>query len=313
MNLRRLLGLSFVLAAAACRLSPNVDLLTPWTLQLRDSQPDDPFILVYRKGDRRLIFVAANHETDPASKTFALIDRSFSIWPVKAVIVEGVPTSLGVNPHPLQSLADERPRPDGIVEGGETVPAVQGARRVGAAIWGGEADNLMIKKFASSSGVSDADLLGFYVLRVVPQWSRERAFERLGDERFKALVERQLQRSRQALGVPGEVLSRNQEWNDWYRATNNKAVYKSVDVEEVGPLADGPWPTNRISERVAKARDAHLLRLIARRIEDSRSVMVIFGGSHALIVRSALDSMLGTPCYVGARVDDAKAYCGGRN
>jgi hypothetical protein len=32
--------------------------------------------------------------------------------------------------------------------------------------------------------------------------------------------------------------------------------------------------------------------------------MVVFGESHLMILRPALDSMLGTPCYVG---DDIKA------
>ena len=78
-------------------------------------------------------------------------------------------------------------------------------------------------------------------------------------------------------------------------------------TEEIGPLADGPYGTNRAAYAVSRARYALLLRVIADRLDRGDAVVVVYGASHLPILRPALDAMLGTPCYVGADVEAARA------
>ena len=87
------------LLAGSCATSSTVQLnparMAPWTRSLRDSQSEEPYLLAYRKGNARLIVVAAQHENDPASSTFKLVRSAFAIWPVDSVIVEGSASDAG--------------------------------------------------------------------------------------------------------------------------------------------------------------------------------------------------------------------------
>jgi hypothetical protein len=151
--------------------------------------------------------------------------------------------------------------------------------------------------------------LGLYVLRVIPQWLRDRTISGTRDEKLPELVERQLSRSLNGLGIAKPPFTDFGGWADWYRSTNHKLIGDGLDIEEVGPLADGPWPSNRIAWSISKARDAHLLGMIERQLAEERSIVVVFGGSHAAILQPALDAGLGPPCYVGSDLSQARSRC----
>jgi hypothetical protein len=281
--------------------------LATWTTSLRDSQSEDPFVLIYHKGSTRLIFVGAQHDNDPSGKTFALIRDAFTLWQVDTAIVEGYGAETEV--AALLALADEPLDAAGQQPNGETVPAVRGAVGVGAKVLGGEANDLDVRLIAQDSGTDPRDVLGFYVLRVIPQWLRDGTLVSTRDPKLAMQVEKQLLRSARDLGLENNVFSGFVAWADWYRNANGKSVEAGIDVEEVGPLADGRWATNRIATSIAKARDTHLLSIISGQVSERKSVVVVFGGSHALILRPAFDEGFGPPCYVGSDISDAKRRC----
>ena len=99
-------------------------------------------------------------------------------------------------------------------------------------------------------------------------------------------------------------------WSAWYQALNHRPIGAGFITEEAGPLADGRFGTNRIASAVSKARDTYLHELIITHLNASESVMVVFGGSHLMIHRPALDAVLGRPCYVGTAVVSAASVCG---
>ncbi len=299
---------------AGCSTTPSTVQLKPerlasWTKQLRDSQSEDPFLYVYRKGNARLIFVGAQHENDPASKTFALIRDAFTVWNIDTVIVEGFASEAGPDASALLALATETLDSDGKQPNGEVVPAVRSAVQMGSKVLGGEASDLDVMRFAKSNGIKPVDVLGFYALRVIPQWLRDGSLASTRDPNLAALVEKQLSRSARDLGLADQTLSGFASWAQWYRSTNGKAIEGGIDIEEAGPLSDGPWPTNRIAAAIAKARDAHVLALVEEQISTGKSTIVVFGGSHALILRPALNEGLGEPCYVGSDISVAKQLC----
>ena len=122
------------------------------------------------------------------------------------------------------ALSDEPLDGEGQQPGGETVPAVQNARRVGAVVWGGEASDRDVLRLAQADGVQQADVLGFYVLRVIPQWLRDRTLSDTRDEKLLGLVDRQLARSLRSLGIAKAPFTDFGGWADWYRRTNHKAI-----------------------------------------------------------------------------------------
>jgi hypothetical protein len=299
-----------VSACAASPLRPAPDKLTAWTTTLRDQQPEDAFAAVYKVGAKRLVFVAAKHANNTRSLTFRLIRDAFAAFDFDTVIGEGFATSRGANPPRLFQYATESPAgPDGFVEAGETVPTVLGARDEGAALWGGEPDDLDVKAKVLARGFSEADVLGFYVLRNIPQWIGEKKIEHAGDPRLQALVVEALARDRADLQIAPTVLPGYAEWAAWYQALNGKPIASDFVTEETGPLADGRFATNKIAYALSLARDTHLHNLIVTHLNAKESVLVVFGGSHLMIHRSALDAVLGRPCYVGTEMARAAAQC----
>ena len=295
---------------AAAPLRPAPERLEPWTTSLRDRQPEDAFAAVYKRGRQRLVFVAAKHANRDDSLTFRLIRDAYAAFRFDSVIAEGFPTSRGVNPVGIfKYVAANGARADGFVEGGETVPTVLGAQQQNAQLWGGEPDDVDVKARIVAQGLSTADLLGLYVLRNIPQWIGERKIEHAGDPRLKPLVEAALARDRADLQLPPDVLAGYQEWVSWYQRLNGKPLGADFVTEETGPLSDGRFGTNRIAFAVSKARDAYLHNLVIGHLNAGENVLVVFGGSHLMIHRPALDAVLGPPCYVGTQLSIAASVC----
>lgn len=299
------------LSAAVLPLRAAPDKLAPWTTTLRDQQPEDAFAAAYKVGGKHLVFVAAKHSNRADSPTFKLIGDVFARFRFDTVIAEGFATSRGPNPaRTLQYVADNGPRSDGFVEAGELYPTAIGAQAQKAALWGGEADDLAVKARVLAGGVAPADLLGFYALRNIPQWIGEKKIDHAGDPRLRPLVDAALARDRALLSLPRTVLPGFDAWAAWYARLNGKPLGAGFVTEEVGPLADGKFGTNRIAYAVSRARAAHLHDLIVTRLNRRQSVLVVFGASHLMIHRPALDAVLGRPCYVGTDMARAAADCG---
>lgn len=310
-RLLSLLPLLLLSGCAAARLQPAPERLQPWTVALRDQQPEEAFAAVYRAGRTRLVFVAAVHANRVDSPTFRLIREAYDNFAFDTVIAEGFETSRGADPPRLFQYAIESgPRSDGFVEGGETVPTVLGARAEGATLWGGEPDDLDVAARILAEGFAPEDLLGFYVLRNIPQWIGEQKIEHAGDPRLEPLAIEALARDRDSLQLAPTVLPGYAEWLAWYRALNGRPLGASFVTEETGPLADGPHGTNRIAHALSLARDAHLHELIVKHLARGESVLVVFGSSHLTIQRPALDSVFsGPPCYAGTDLARAAAAC----
>ena len=302
--------LPLLAACATGPIEPAADKLQQWTTSLRDRQPDDAFAAAYKVGRQRLVFVAAKHANRSDSLTFRLIRDAFAAFQFDSVIAEGFATSRGPNPERVIKYAqDSKPTAEGFVEAGELAPAVLGALAEGATVWGGEPGDLDVKSRVLAAGLSDADLLGFYVLRNVPQWIAERKIDNAGDPRLDALAAEALARNRAALQIPPAVLPDVGAWRAWYQALNQRPLAPGFDTEEVGPLADGRFGTNRVAYAVSRARDDYLHRLVIDHLNAGKSVLVVFGASHLMIQRPALDAALGRPCYVGSDLALAAAKC----
>lgn len=310
-SILRLPAIAFLglFALAACAGSGESNKLAVWTKSLAASQPDGPELIVFKRGKQRLVFVGVKHDSDPTSSTHRLIASTFGLVKTRVVIVEGVPTSWGYNPAHLTQMADEKPDAQGLLASGETFPTVSGALQSGSKLLGGEPSDTDVRRIATELGVTDQDLLGFYVLRVVPQWVSQKKFDDLRSSAASGLINQQLDRSRKELALNSDLLRNADEWRRWRLSQNPGADSKMVNVEEAGPLADGPWPTSRIAASISRARDTHLYEVTKAQLAEYGSVMVIYGGSHALIQYPALRALLGRPCYRGAVAQDVPYSC----
>lgn len=307
---RTIVTIAFLLALLGCQSAVRADtaVIAPWTTELSRIQPDEPFAAIYARRGQVLIFIGAHHENATDSLTFRIIEDAFTRFSIDTLLTEGSAYSNGANPRGLLGYVARQREVDGFVEGGETVPAVRGALASGATVWGGEPDDADVRDRVFSMGFGAEDVLGFYVLRLIPQWVRERRIEGPSDPRLVQLIELQLRHERTSLGLDEAVLPDADAWLGWYRRMNRKAI-EEFEPREVGPLADGRYTTNRINAAIGSARDAFLLETVANHFNAGENVMVVFGASHLMQLRPALDRMLGAPCYVGRAVTDATGRC----
>jgi hypothetical protein len=295
------------LAGCYLPVRPDSTALATWTTELRARQPEDAFAAVYARRRNELIFIGAAHTEETDSLTFRIINDAYASFEIRTVIVEGVPRSRGPNNERLMQWVASRPPREGRQEGGELAAAVQGALAEGAVVLGGEPDDSQIRDALASQGISAEDMLGFYTLRTVPQWLRERQIASLDEVRVPALIEAELVRNRERLGLSATILPGFESWLEWYARTNGKSFGAKFEPEETGPLADGRYGSNRIAAAISRSRDAFLLETIAERLNAGETLLVVFGRSHLMIQRPALDAMLGRPCYVGSELSLASA------
>ena len=136
---------------------------------------------------------------------------------------------------------------------------------------------------------------------------RERQIASVDDVRVPALIDAELARNRERLGLSATILPGFESWSEWYARTNGKLFGAKFEPEETGPLADGRYGSNRIAAAISRSRDAFLLDTIAERLNAGETLLVVFGRSHLMIQRPALDAMLGPPCYVGSDLSLAGA------
>lgn len=109
--------------------------------------------------------------------------------------------------------------------------------------------------------------------------------------------------------LDASILPSFADWAHWYATTNHRPIGVDFDTEETGPRVDGRFPSNKIAAVIAGARDAHLHRLIVAHLEANESVIVVYGGSHLMMQRPALDAVLGPPCYFGDDIVKSRTKC----
>lgn len=287
----------------------RTDKLHWWTSKLRDSQPSDAVAAVYRQESRTLVFIAAKHSTDPRSLTFRLIDDAYASFRFDTLIVEGPLRSSGANNPKLLEWAAAQHETNGVLEGGEPLVAIRGARSHSISVLGGEPDDNEIKSSLLSKGISNEDLLGFYTLRSIPQWILQQRISGPGDAKVWPLIDDELNYNRTRLQLSSTVLPNRDAWLRWYRDTNGKAFGNTFKDEVVGPLADGKFRTNTIGANIERVRDAFLIETIAQQWNLRQDIIVVFGESHYMRDRAALDEMFGPPCYVGTDIKLAVTKC----
>ncbi len=298
-------------ACVSSKLETQAEALAPWTTELRDRQPADAFVAVYRSNKDHLVWVGAKHANRTDSLTFKLVESAYSAFEFETVIVEGCPTSWGVNPQRLidYARAGANEEKDGFQPRGETVPTVLGALKEGADIYCGEPDDTDVKSYVLEKGFQESDILGFYTMRSIPQWIREQKIVDASDPLITALLEKELERNRGRLDIAATVLPTVDDWRDWYQATNGKPLGAEFSTEEAGPLVDGPFRSNAVAAAISRARAVYLHEFVFSHLNNNETVLVVFGASHLMIHRPALDAVLGAPCYVGVSFKEATAEC----
>lgn len=275
---------------AEIKLDPG--LIRRWSQNLDGEYPgDQPVIAHYKQGAYELYYLAASHSNDLNSPTLKLVSRLFFGHQFDALLVEPFPYSKGESPPWFLKLAKQGYHGDFIL-GGEPALAIIRADSKKIPFFGGEPDHRDVFQALKKQGYSDLDVLGFYVVRQIPQWVREKQ-DRAG------LLER---------NVPKFVTVYCKEFSMhpcaslkdirlWYKTKMRHELTADIKNEEVSPFAEGTLLTQKLSSATGDFRDRYTLKIMQQMLEKYKRVAVVYGSGHFVTLRKSLDDAFGPPTF----------------
>ena len=177
---------------------------------------------------------------------------------------------------------------------GEPWFTIQTAKKSGVLIETGEPSDSDLAETVQKSGFTKLDLIGFYVVRMIPEWKREGISS---EDKILKRIEARLALERGKLGVTS--LFGLKEFQAWYANHMAKpSQFLAIEVDDTAPLStkDATF-IQKISSALGIARDQSIVNVIAQTLTTKSNVLVVYGASHFLTERRALEALLGHPTF----------------
>ena len=258
-----------------------------------------------KKEIRSCFFVAADHIStkngDPlAHPTMKTIQKLFVEYDIDAVVVEGIQPWQGPElPMGLRKFANECAKKNFKGRCGESFYSLYlGLEKTKSGspviLTSGEPKEKTIALKLEEAGFSRQDLVGFYLVRIIPQWRRRGTLRKT---KIEEQIENQLEKYRKRVGLKDKF--RYSDFVTWYqRYMESPKSFLDLNADDTAPHG-GPDATyvNKISHQVGIVRDREIVRKNASILNKNKNVLVVFGGSHLVIQEPALIDMLGKPKY----------------
>jgi hypothetical protein len=282
------------------KMTADPALVLPYTFSLENEKHlDAPYVAKFESNGKLLLYVASEHISSEKfpdllnHPTLRTISNLFSEFKPEIVIVEGINTGADLSPKSILSQAEkcEQSRYQGC---SESFFAINEARLHGAEYITGEPEEIQIKEQILSEGFSNEDLLGFYLVRQIPQLKRQAEFDRAN---FPAQADKLLRRFERKIG--SNLNFRFKEFERWYiDHAATKKNYFDVTADDAAPDSS-PQATyvQKISAKVGLIRDRSIVKTIGLMAENYSRILVVYGGSHLLTQEPALVSLFGKPTY----------------
>jgi len=276
----------------------DTGLVKSYTFELEKLKPlEPPFYAEYNLNGKQLVVVAAEHISavkypnlleHPTLKT---IEDVFASMRPEISIVEGIQPGNELNSQNI-AKAESCKKSFYLEDCGESFFVINKARESGTSFLSGEPTEQGILKIISEQGYDKKDLVGFYLLRKIPQWKRQKNFKKAEVE---SLAKEQFDRYRKRID-PNFAFT-FEEFKSWYsgRMSTPKDY---TDFANNDPAPHGGLNATyvqKISNRVTYARDVTLLTRINESLAKHDRVLVVYGGSHFISIEPALTKAMGPP------------------
>jgi hypothetical protein len=284
-------------------LKSKPELIRSYNFDLERQRPSkSPYVEIFKNGDYELYFVASEHfsskRVDRAidHPTFKTIAKVFSIFKPKGAILEGINTGDELSPrlqitHSIKCQAKNFKN-----DCAESDFTILKSQTYGTQFISGEPTHEEIKNELLRKGRTLDDILGFYLVRQIPEMKRQKDFS---SRHFIETSQEKLLRYKRAMKA--DINFEISDFRTWYRDKVKLPLnYLDVDTNDVAPNSS-PSATflQQISNQIGKIRDEHLLLRIEKMINMYKHILVVYGGSHLLTLKPALVDLMGTPEYLG--------------
>jgi hypothetical protein len=254
-----------------------------------------PYVLEYRGCGRRLFQVAAVHGNDSNSPTFQIIRSVLARYSNDFIVVEGFPDAFGTSPARMIAYAQQVAGTPGDAE---PYLAIRLAVKAGIGFSGGEPTDAQVVREVAAFGLTPADVLGCYILRLIEQWEREERISGPADPRLGKLVEQTASSFAASAGVSFQTVSSVATldgWKSWYRKLNGVSFKEGYRHDDAYPSGPHTRPSRGMSDAIDDVRDRHIVSVIFRTLKAHQDVLVIYGASHSVVEGPALTAAFGPP------------------
>jgi hypothetical protein len=293
-----------VLVATSCATTGGIKIdetkVLGYHFELEDQKKmQQPYVAEFAKGDKKLLYVLSKHVSEKEfpriieHPTNVTIRKLFERFRPQVVIVEGIPPEDEKTPQKLRDHIAKCKNQE-FKGCGESFYAMDQAIESSARYITGEPTEEEIREHLARSGFSQQDILGFYMVRQIPQMKRRNTFSK---ESFPRECERFLEHYRKRIGMREKFDCG--DFKAWYGKNMHKPK-NYLDIENNDPAPHGGTDATyvqRISHQVGLARDRVIVKKIENMLNLYDRVLVVYGGSHYLLQEHALKDSLGEPIF----------------
>ncbi len=278
----------------------NLSDLRPYSEELSKQEPfagAAPYVSTFTKGQYKLAFVAAEHVNGNNNSTCQTINNEFKNGGYRFLLVEGMPFTEINDEKQIQVTRDCIA--NDFKGCGEDSCAVQKALNKKISFNYAEPSDLVIKSRVLQKDYTDRELLFFYGLRQIPQIINQGAVD---EKTIKRRLNQYLENvaKNRLLVEPAMNLH---EFEIIFKNKLGRAIdYLKVNTDLVSPRTDeNPEWSNTISFEVGQVREEFIAKMIEKRVNEYKKVIIIYGQGHLVKERIALKNAFG-------KVKDTKPY-----
>lgn len=259
-----------------------------------------PYFAEFKKDQKLLLYIASQHISakeypdllkHPTWKTIQTLMRDYH---PQIAIIEGIDPREELHSKSFLEYADKCEATNYLGGCGESFFVINQARKSGVDYITGEPAEQFIKRQIQKEGFADEDLLGFYLVRQIPQLKRQEKFD---VKEFPKVADQLLMQFK--MKILSDVRFDFDDFKSWYSAHMSRPK-SFLDIENDDPAPNGGADSTyiqRISNKVGLIRDRHIVATIEKMLSKFDRVMIVYGGSHLLTQEKALIEAMGIPKY----------------
>ncbi|MDA9951338.1 hypothetical protein N9D31_02070 [Oligoflexaceae bacterium] len=299
--------LLYLFLIPSCISTPKIEIneskVLGYRFDLEDRKKMElPYVAKFTVGEKELLYLLSKHVSQKDyprvidHPTLVTIRRLFKKFKPQVVIVEGIPSGDELSPKNFLGHT-QKCRSRKFSGCGESFFAIDQAVQNGGEFISGEPSEEYIQHFLAKSGFSKTDILGFYMVRQIPQMKRHDEFSK---KDFPKECERVLSHYRKRLGMVAAFSC--DDFKKWYEAHMKKPKnFLDIDNNDSAPHGgkDATY-VQRISHQVGIARDRTIVKRIETMMNQFDRVLIVYGGSHYLLQEKSLTGALGKPAFFKA-------------
>lgn len=284
--------LLFCLSCQTHKIKAKSELIIPYSSKNNSLEVyKAPYITTYIKKAKTLKFIAAAHSNQIEGATFKTILDVFNSFRPHILILEGFENKNEISPIWYIEHSKDCKK-ENYQNCGEAEYAAFLASENKVPFVAGEPTDLTILKHIQKRSYTVDDLVGFYIIRLIPQWRRKNILQNEDLENRIVRVANKILRENLSIDDSYSWV----RFNSWYKKKLEDQFDPSKITEDsISPRIDkNPTFLNILSHEIGMARERHIVKIIETTINQYDRVLVIYGAGHLVKQRAVLADMFGT-------------------